>query len=715
MSVIVRSLIRLLLTSVMGLCMLTACVSSPTPTSDTQRYKLFVAANGLYRVTGAELQSAGAAVEKIDPAALQLFRDEREIAIRVSGAGRDLAIEFYGLASDSPYSAFNVYWLRWNVQHGLRMRESASAEPTQPPVQSFSETVSVSQPTLYVPQAGGLNQHWFWQSLAAPLTTSVNITLSAALPSSAQLRVNLWGSTQDEATPDHHLQLFFNDARIADESWDGAGAHVIDATIPATLVREGVNAIRLIAPGDTAAKADITLLSSINITYTRRLVAQGDVLEFVGGAGAYRVEGFGSNAVEVFDIGDPDAPIHLTNATVGARAVSFSTVADTPRRWLAIGPTARRSVARISPMPTTNLRSANRQADYIVITPSDFVPALQPLVRWREQHGLKLSVVTTDEIYDEFGYGRESPMFIRDFLAHAYRQWTRPAPRFVLLVGKASYDTRNYLSAPNKNLLPSFLRPTLHLGETGIDNFFVAFGESPIQPYMAIGRLPVKTPTQLTTIIDKMIAYESAADPSAWRRRALFVADDKDGEFEDMSEDFIRSLPAGTDAARTYLRANDGALPPTKQSLIDNWNQGAWLVSYVGHGSIDTWAAGPLFKAADVSALHNGERLPFMLTPTCLDGFFLHPQQDSLAEQLLLKKDGGIIAGLVPTGLSLPYNQRKLVTAFFSALFASHTPTVGEAILQAKQSMPVPDEADGEVIETFTLLGDPALRLALGK
>jgi len=143
------------------------------------------------------------------------------------------------------------------------------------------------------------------------------------------------------------------------------------------------------------------------------------------------------------------------------------------------------------------------------------------------------------------------------------------------------------------------------------------------------------------------------------------------------------------------------------------WNEGAALVTYVGHGAINLWGAGPLFAASDALSLRNTGRLPFLLTPTCLDGFFLHPEQDSLAEQLLLKADGGIIGGVVPTGLSFPPNQRELAQRFVSVLFASPAPTVGEALMQAKQTMPSREPADREVIETFTLLGDPALRLVI--
>ena len=178
-----------------------------------------------------------------------------------------------------------------------------------------------------------------------------------------------------------------------------------------------------------------------------------------------------------------------------------------------------------------------------------------------------------------------------------------------------------------------------------------------------------------------------------------------------LAEDIAGRLPSGTNVTRDYLRTNEGAIAPTKQALLDNWNQGAGFIAYAGHGSISLWAAGPLFTTADASGLRNGDRLPFLFTPTCLDGYFLDAQQDSLSEQLLFMKDGGIIGGLVPTGLSFAPNQKKLSAAFLDALFGAAPATVGEAMMKAKQAIDVSGPDDEEVIQTFTLLGDPALKI----
>lgn len=684
---------------------LPACFGTPPPPAAT-RYKILIATAGLYRITGPALQAAGADVGSINADTLQLFHADREVAIRIQGKGKDLTLDFYGEAVASPYSATSVYWLRWGVDKGKRMRESHAPPLSGAPSASFPGFIHLARPVLYIPQESGIDASWFWQSLTAPATTTVTVTLSAAIPGPAQLHLNLWGSTADPASPDHHVRVWMNDNPILDQTWDGQGVHPLDATIPENAVRAGENTLRLTAPGDTQAAADVVLLSSVEVTYTRRYLTQNDRLEFQQSGTSFRLEGFASDAVDVFDIADPADPIRVANATVSAHTVTLGTDSQAPRRWLAVGSKAYQTVLRIAPMPTTDLRSRVRGADYVVVAHPTLKEAVQPLVKWRADHGLKVAVATTDEIYDEFGYGEESPLAIRAFLDSL-----QSSPRFVLLVGKASYDYRDYLNGPNKNLLPTFLVSTPHLAQAASDNWFAAASASDVRPTFAMGRLPAKTPEQVKRAVDKIIAYESASRAADWRQRAIFVTDDKEPSFADMATQLATLLPSPQQAQTIALAAHGGDVKATRADLLARWNTGTGLLTYIGHGSIDTWAAGPLFSAENLGELKNADRLPILFTPTCLDGFFYHPQKDSLAEALLFKSDGGIIAGVVPTGLSLPDAQREFMSGLFTAMYQPSVATLGDAFRQAKQQMQADTPERREVIETFGLLGDPALGL----
>jgi hypothetical protein len=679
---------------------LTACSNAAV---SAPRYKFLVSADGIYRVSSSALREAGAMLDKIDLNTLQLYHGDREVAIRVSGNPADFTIEFYGQASHSAYSAKNAYWLRWGVQSGKRMRDLAVASADANLQRNFQDTVRVARPMFYITQAG--YDQWFSQTMIAPVTTTITATLVSAVAAPAQLHLNLWSNSESDINPDHHIQVFFNDVRVTDARWDGMGERTIDATIPITAVRAGENRIRLSSPGDTKAIVEVTLLHSAVITYTRQRNAINDMLIFSSGAESVRVDGFSGDAVDLYEVTNADDPQHVSNVALNANALAFRS--DASRRWIAVGARASLPVAQIVSMQPSSLRTNDHRADYLIITHPDFVAALQPLVQWREQHGLKVRLVTIDEVYNEFTSGAESPVAIQAFIDWTLKHWQKPAPRFVLLVGKASYDYRNYLNAPNKNLVPTYLVQTPNLGSTASDNWFVADSESQVTPQLAIGRIPAKTPDQVTRVINKIVSYESKSGD--WKQRALIVADSKDSEFEWVGDKLADRVP-GLQSSKIYLSKYRGDVNATRAEIISKWNAGALMVTYIGHGSINTWAEGPLFSSANVKDLSNGERLPILLTPTCLDGFFYHPQVDSLAEDLLFKDNGGIIAGLVPTGRSFTSAQERLTDGLFAQLFEKSAPTLGEAVMRAKQSMNAQAGDEREVIETFVLLGDPALK-----
>ena len=102
------------------------------------------------------------------------------------------------------------------------------------------------------------------------------------------------------------------------------------------------------------------------------------------------------------------------------------------------------SVALIEP---SDLLSKDRNADYIIITPSDSLgeEVLTELIQIRTDQGLIVEVVNLDEIYNVFNKGEPNPEAIRVFLKYAYQNWTIK-PRFVLLIGDGYYNNRSSMN-----------------------------------------------------------------------------------------------------------------------------------------------------------------------------------------------------------------------------------------------------------------------------
>jgi uncharacterized membrane protein YgcG len=118
-----------------------------------------------------------------------------------------------------------------------------------------------------------------------------------------------------------------------------------------------------------------------------------------------------------------------------------------------------------------------------------------------------------------------------------------------------------------------------------------------------------------------------------------------------------------------------------------------------------------MFDTGDVGDLSNGDRLPFIVSMTCLNGFFEYPETyafASFAEALLRPADRGAVAVFASTGMTAPEGQKVLDAALFEAIFRRDQRTLGPAVSYAKQELMANGVEYEEVNKTFLLFGDPA-------
>jgi hypothetical protein len=319
------------------------------------------------------------------------------------------------------------------------------------------------------------------------------------------------------------------------------------------------------------------------------------------------------------------------------------------------------------------------------------------LKQLREQQGWSVVLVDVEDLYDEFNFGSKNPWALKDFLDRAYAYWN-PQPRFVLLVGDASYDPHNYLGFGEFDLVPTKFVDTGHL-TTASDDWFVDFDDDGLAE-MALGRLPVESAEEAATVVSKIIAFEGVA---GLMNEALLVADINDFiDFEGASADVAGELLAGSMGVTEILR---GRSATARSDLLNLLNQGQLLVNYVGHGSTRIWN-GNLLTSTDAWSLTNSPYLPFLVSMTCLNGFFQDPYSDSMAETFLKAERGGAVAVWTSSGLTLPGEQAVMNLELIRLLFNGEGLTIGEAVMRAKRAT-----TNDDIRRTWILFGDPTLRL----
>jgi hypothetical protein len=657
--------------------------------------RLLVEETGVYQVTAGELRRAGLTAE-LRSDSLMLSREGEPVPYVL----HDGALVFYGEAPHSRYTDSQAYILEAGRQ-GVTMTARPSL-PNGPVLDAVQRTLVIEKNWEYVANARGegLDEPWFWQSLPLEGRLTIPVTVPQPANGVGELQLVLYGASyhQTEA-PDHTLAVAVNGTQSQAFSWDGQTVYTATLSLASGTLVDGENT--LILENLPQDYLDVIMLDLLRLDYEALPKATSDRLAFSAAPGQIRVTGF-SHAPLLLNVTDPRAPVVLKGEETGDGALLALDEAVTV---VATGPQGYRQVKGISAVRDAGWREPEHQADLVVITTEELAPALERLVTAREAQGLRVAAVIVEDIFDEFGAGMATPDSIRTFLAYTQSDWAEPHPRYVLLAGEATTDFRGDLaSRPQnpvlrpRNLIPPYLVPVGFSGET-VSDARLADVDGDLQPDIAIGRWPVDDAASLSALVDRTLAYEAAAAPDL----ALFASDGSSAEFSNLTGRILEATafpPSG-------VQLLNG---PTGADMISAWNEGAWLITYAGHGSLQLWGKDSIFSSESIPVLSEASAAPIVLQLTCLTGLFAHPEIVSLSERLLLQ-DGGPVLTVAATSLTLSAHQEPFAAAFLRALQDPAVERIGDAFQEAKRSLDISNNGLREISDTFSLIGDPSARI----
>jgi hypothetical protein len=393
-----------------------------------------------------------------------------------------------------------------------------------------------------------------------------------------------------------------------------------------------------------------------------------------------------------------------------------------PQRFLALEPSRWLTPLSITIDTPSSLKDFTNGADYIIISPKEFMPAIQPLANFRTSQGYRVQTVDVQDIYDEFNGGVFDPEAIHNFLAYAYGHWSPPAPAYVLLVGDGHYDFKNNYGDSGPNYIPPYLGDLdPWVGETAADNRYVTVSGEDSLPDMFIGRLPANNPAEVTAMATKILAYEQEPPMGEWNSHLTFIADNPDsgGDFPWFSDKIADNfVPNPYRVEKIYFPATHPNIGDTRAAIVSAINQGRLIVNFTGHASIPFWASEQLFGVNNLSSLTNTGKYPFFVPMTCQEGYFINPKASgynypSLAESLVRADGKGAIASFSPTGFGLASGHDLLSQGLYTAIFRDGITQLGPATTAAKYFLYSKGGGFLDLLDTYMLFGDPATRLII--
>ncbi|PWB77522.1 MAG: hypothetical protein C3F15_03055 [Holophagae bacterium] len=775
-----RDMIRLLIFVTVA-TLAQAVAASPTPV-----FKVFIEEAGVYALSHEELVAAGLEPVELDSALVGMSNRGKPVPVLIEDGGDGRfgpgdTIEFVAERLSSgglyyhEYSKFNVYWLSFDGRDSRRMttRSSSSAVVLSEPMPLERVVhrewdrllIRIREDDILSPADADL---WFWDKLtqidAKPTSITLKLPGLAREPgSTVDLRVGVRGISRPHPRQigdmkEHQLDVALNGQPIGSGQWNGVQAYTIELpAIDAALFDAGSDVVELRVPSRQAANGtdavvDVVMLNWIEVSYPHtgeipgsRQVRMSRSAGSEAGPGPGVVEARGSAPLVLYTVDGERVEPFITSSGApgdgGALTVRFD-VGGADDFFLTGGDKLKTS--RIERDRPSDWRSPQHQADYLMIAHSRLIKAIEPLAQFHRERGLEVVVVDVDELYDEFNDGIFDPTAIRDFIAYAYHEWQRPAPQFVLLVGDASWDTknaevddRNYASwvdnqleegprFPGRNLPTYEGRPaandrqliptwnyTSHEGHSASDNWFVTVDGDDHSPDIAIGRFPVVEPAEVEAIVAKTIAYARDPQPGAWHRNALWITNESP-MFQKSSDDLAGGLVRkGYAAYKVYPSSEEATNERHQAALQARLNEGQLIVHFLGHGGRHIWRTGPpdfrknhdLFTLDHVAQLEPTNRLAFVLSMTCYSAPFDHPNQDSIGETFLRVPNRGAVGVFAASWRNSP--SRSFSQLIIDGLTTPGTP-VGVAIMNAKRQT-----QNRTLVETYNLLGDPAIALAV--
>lgn len=696
-----------------------------------------------------------------------VWRDRLEPA-----AGR---LEFYNHIQQNR----GVYWLTWeNMATPSPLPGSPLVVPVvaAPPLESeivTSHRARYHGEENYAYLPSFLRDRWAWQtSINAAFNPTA--TLYGVLADTAYWQADVCGTSTDSQIFNNPVtaSIWLNNdqAGAVTRTWrqwnDQRGVEQFRISGTSTALRNGLNTLYFRYDNFNPSAPIYLAFDSFDLFYRASLdktgypgaltsVFWGDEIDEAATAQNIRYVLPATGSVRLWDVSQPAAVAELTGllADGANRTLTVGLIRDpgVDRHLVLFAnadllTVAGASVAHVRPLRQLESVPA---ADYLVIHPTAFAEAAEGLaaLRSRRLPGIEAPVaaaVSVEDIYANFSGGQKDWRAIRQFLRW---QWLAHGERlrWACLLGDASRDYRNFQGRnPDResvdwvptdvvtdfpNTFPNILSMTYPYAA---DGSLVAFDARPAglpadAPDLAVGRLPVISPTAALALVARIRAFTEETPAGLWRNNVTFSADDLQQRPDNPPTESYHTAQAevlaqnvlapSLDVTKVYLVDYPYVgryKPAARRDLLAALNAGTAMFYYVGHGGAGVLADEQIFLNEFIPGLTNGGRRFLFVAFSCDVGVFDDPGSQSMAELLLDSASGAGIAAIAASWVSLVSSNNQLSNSCFQAIYpdgsVDPTVTLGQALIDGKlgnwgESFAVRNS------HRYNLMGDPALSL----
>ena len=237
----------------------------------------------------------------------------------------------------------------------------------------------------------------------------------------------------------------------------------------------------------------------------------------------------------------------------------------------------------------------------IVVTPENYISALQPWLDWKTQKGFYINVVTTAQAGGNYNA-------IKTYVQNLYNQGVNQGatPTFLILVGDVA-------QVPNTTGSSTQKVTDLYYGSIDGDYF----------PDMFYSRMSAENTTQITAIINKILQYEqyTMPDPTYLNNVTLIAGWDSYWTSRVGAPTINYATTYYYNTAHGFNEVHSHVNQSQYAGCYNALSTGIGFVNYTAHGDNNMWYQ-PQFTNSNVNQLTNTNKYFLAMGNCCLSGNF---------------------------------------------------------------------------------------------
>ncbi|MCE2743128.1 MAG: type IX secretion system sortase PorU [Fluviicola sp.] len=650
------------------------------------------------------------------------------------------------------YSDYSYYFININPSNTpLRINTINSTSGTiTNNVNSYSYYTNHEVDTKSLMSGG---QRWYGEEFDTELTKSFNFDIPSIVNATpVTFAISMATNSSSTSTSTH--KYLINGSQVYSANLPSASTDSYSRANVAFQINANSSSIPLNIIVTRTNPSTLTYLDNILINTRRNLVQLGNQYNFrdllsVGNSkvSEFTLSNFSSSGF-VWDITNRHQPIDI-NGNYSNSTFVFRLETDSLREFVASDGLTFFTPEKVGNISYQNLHALS-QVDYVIVSHPEFTSEANRLANLHRANGTTVHVVTTEQVYNEFSSGMLDPTAIKRFMKMFYdRSLLDPtsAPKYLLLFGDGTFDPKNRV-ANNNNYVPTYqaINSENHISALVSDDYFGLLDDSDSfddadHVDIGVGRLLISSNQIATEQVNKIEHYmkngsslyssSNCCNSSLsnntfgdWRQKYVLISDDEQGgQFVSVDAEpnynYVTSNHTDVNCDKLYLDAftqvtNAGGqrYPDVFNAISDRVQNGALIINYIGHGGEVGVAEERVITIPQIQSWNNINKLNLLVSATCEFTKFDDPARVSAGEWASLNPTGSSIALMTTTRSIYISINTDIINKFYENVFKrdlNYQPqTFGEIIKNTKNQA-----SPSENKRCFTLIGDPALKIAL--